>query len=181
MALYNDYSIRPLLESDLRMVLQWRNSERVRANSFSEDKIEWDSHYAWFCRLQTDSAHRYYIVEFGEKPIGVVYFRNIDGTNKKCEWGLYLGETTAPRGSGTIMGALGLSTAFGHLGVRKICAEVLAFNMPSVRLHERLGFLQEGCLSRHVWKNGKFEDVLLYSIFSEDWAAQQEGMTRIPE
>lgn len=172
-----DYAIRLMEETDLKRVLQWRNSDRVRLNMFTDEPIAEKDHYEWFSRVRNREDSRHFIVELLRRPIGVVNLTDMDTKNTKCNWGFYLGETDIPRGSGTALGILGLTAAFEHLGMRKVCAEVLAFNEASLRFHERLGFVQEGRLSRHVQKNGKYEDVLLFACFSDQWPCIKEKLS----
>ncbi|UKS26149.1 UDP-4-amino-4,6-dideoxy-N-acetyl-beta-L-altrosamine N-acetyltransferase [Paenibacillus sp. HWE-109] len=173
---FNSYRIRPMLEDDLAMVLQWRNSDRVRTNMYSEELISWEIHCTWFSRIQKSDSIKYYVLEHIDKPIGVVNFTDIDRINGMCNWGFYIGDNEAPRGSGTALGFLGLVEAFEHLHIRKVCAEVIAFNDASLRFHRKLGFTQEGKLFRHVWKNNKYEDIVLFACFSDQWAALKEKL-----
>lgn len=41
-----EYSVRPLEEKDLRLVLDWRNSERVHSKMLTDHKITWEEHLA---------------------------------------------------------------------------------------------------------------------------------------
>ncbi|WP_274654171.1 UDP-4-amino-4,6-dideoxy-N-acetyl-beta-L-altrosamine N-acetyltransferase [Paenibacillus humicola] len=177
MQLIKDYAIRALLEPDLPTVLNWRNSERIRRTMYSDERITWENHAAWFERLQGDPSRRFYIVEWKGRPVGTVNFTGIDNKHRTCDWGIYLGETDVPRGSGTALGLLGLETAFERLQIRKVCAEVLAFNEASLRFHRRLGFEQEGRLRRHVWKNDHDEDVCLFAFFSDQWPEVRQKLT----
>lgn len=181
MVLIKDFSIRPMTESDLHRVLQWRNSERVRINSLSDELISWESHFAWFSRLITNETQQYCIVEYLKVPIGVVYFRDIGDKDYHCTWGLYVGDETAPRGSGTQIGILGLTLAFETLNVRNIYAEVLGFNEISVRLHERLGFKRKSDMSRRVLKNGDSVEVVAFVLTTEDWSLQREQLVNRAE
>ncbi|MCY9665092.1 UDP-4-amino-4,6-dideoxy-N-acetyl-beta-L-altrosamine N-acetyltransferase [Paenibacillus alginolyticus] len=173
---FNEYKLRPMRESDLMIVLQWRNSDRIRINMYSDEIITWENHCAWFSRILNNLAHRYYIFELKQVPIGVVNFTDIGLTHNRCNWGFYLGETDVPRGSGTVMGIHALTEAFEHLNLRKVCAEVFAYNEASLRYHTRLGFTQEGYLERHVWKNSKYEDLVLFACFSDQWYAIKEKL-----
>ena len=173
---YNDYKLRMMSESDLRIVLQWRNSERVRMNMYSDELISWDDHCAWFSRIQNSQESRHYIFELNRTPIGVINFTSINSLHGKCSWGFYLGETDVPHGSGSVLGILGMSEAFEHLKIRKLCAEVFAFNEKSLRFHRRLGFTQEGILSQHVWKHNYYQDIVLFACFADQWGGIKKDL-----
>ena len=42
----DDCQLRPVLESDLGLIRQWRNSERIRANMFTDHIISSEEHLA---------------------------------------------------------------------------------------------------------------------------------------
>jgi RimJ/RimL family protein N-acetyltransferase len=54
---------------------------------------------------------------------------------------------------------------------QKVTSHVYSFNKPSIRLHESLGFLQEGCLRRMVFTQGVHHDELIYGMTVEEFDA----------
>lgn len=174
-----DCNIRPISESDLEQVLRWRNSERIRANMYTDHLISWEEHQAWFMKLKEDQTAVYLIFEFLQRPVGFTYFTCIDSKNGKCFFGFYLGEEKMPRGIGTIMGVLGIEHAFGKMGIRKLCGETFAFNKASINLFRRLGFAEEGHFVKHILKNEKYEDVISFAILKEDWENNRRKLEEI--
>jgi len=165
----DEYVLRPIEERDLDTVLGWRNSERVRSNMYTDHEITFDEHREWFARLQKEPVPTFMILEFQGRPIGVIQVTQIDRRNNKCHWGFYIGDPGAPPGSGTALGYLGLNYIFDVLKIRKLCAEAFVFNSASVKYHKRLGFIEEGCLVKHILKNGRYEDIVSFALFEEDW------------
>jgi RimJ/RimL family protein N-acetyltransferase len=49
---------------------------------------------------------------------------------------------------------------------------VYAFNEASLRLHEKLGFRQEGCLRRMIFTRGAFHDEFILGLLAEEFEAQ---------
>ena len=43
-----DYSICPIEERDLELLLNWRNSERIHSLMLTDHKITWEEHCNWF-------------------------------------------------------------------------------------------------------------------------------------
>lgn len=161
--------LRPLEEQDLSLVLGWRNSDRVRAMMYTDAILSEVEHQHWFERLQASQQDALcYIFELHGEPVGVVNFTQFDARRERCTWGFYLGREGLPRGTGTYMGLLALKQAFGKLGILKLCGEVFAFNEASIAYHQRLGFVEEGRFRRHVWKNGKYEDIIYFAKFYND-------------
>lgn len=171
-----DYHLRPIQEKDLEMVLDWRNSDRIHANMFTDHKITQNEHRNWFENLKEQQTNIYLIFEFQQRPVGLVYFTNIDRNNNTCSWGFYLGEKDLPKGTGTLLGIIGIEYAFDKLNIRKLCAKVFAFNETSIYLHKKLGFVEEGKFSKHILKNKCYEDIVFFALFKEDW--QNTGSIR---
>jgi RimJ/RimL family protein N-acetyltransferase len=64
-----------------------------------------------------------------------------------------------------------LSYYFRERRYQKVNAEVYSLNEPSIRLHERLGFVLEGRLRRMVYTDGQFYDALIYGMTREEFDA----------
>lgn len=168
MFLHESCGLRPMVQSDLSQVLEWRNSERVRQNMYSDHSITTNEHEKWFASLDPECTE-YMVMELEGTPVALSYFTRIDSVNSMCEWGFYLGSSELPRGTGTIMGYLSLERAFGEKEIRKVYAEVLEFNKSSYRFFERLGFHLDGRLRKHINRNDSYVDVMLYSMLSDEW------------
>ncbi|MBE9250762.1 UDP-4-amino-4,6-dideoxy-N-acetyl-beta-L-altrosamine N-acetyltransferase [Dolichospermum sp. LEGE 00240] len=179
MAKREDYQLRPLQESDLEMVLSWRNSERVRANMYTDHIISLEEHQTWFKKIKDAPTVDYLICEFQNHPIGLVYFTNIDKNNNKCYWGFYLGETATPLGGGGALGFISMEYIFELVDFRKVCSEVLSFNNKSLKLHKKFSFQEEGCFKKHIYKNLEYQDVICLSLFQEDWLQNKNDIAKI--
>lgn len=166
---YDQYALRPIQESDLLQILEWRNSEHIRNHMFNDQMITMSEHKAWFERVKEHPHQVHLIFEFQNVPVGVVNFTQINERYQTCDWGFYLGAPNNPRGLGTIMGFLGLAYIFEQKGIRKVCGQILQFNEKSIKFHQRLGFQKEGHLVKHVWKNGNYEDIVLMALFQDQW------------
>jgi UDP-4-amino-4,6-dideoxy-N-acetyl-beta-L-altrosamine N-acetyltransferase len=172
------FGLRPMQESDLPVVLEWRNSERIRNISYSDHVITLEEHRAWFSRTADSPNSRHLVFTYRNKPAGVVNITEIDRKNDRCVWGFYVGPTDLPKGTGSIMGVLALDYIFSQLGIRKVVGEAFAFNDESVRFHTRLGFVEEGRLKEHVLKNGAFQDVVVMALFSHHWRKLRETLEK---
>lgn len=167
--------------SHLEMVLNWRNQEHIRSVMFHDRVISLEEHRKWFDRVKKDKRTIVKIFYLENVPVGVVNFTNIDLENGKCSWGFYVGDPSAPKGSGTLMGYLALNFVFEELNIRKLCAEIISFNERSIRYHQRLGFRTEGVLREHVLKNNQYADVILMALFNREWRIQKNNIQHIIE
>lgn len=174
-----DYQLRKLEKSDLEMVLNWRNSERIRSNMYTDHVINLDEHLTWYERIKDDKTCIYLICEYQHKPIGLIYFTEIDKNNSKCYWGFYLGELEIPLGSGSVLGFLSMEYIYEIIAIRKVCSEVLAFNEKSLNLHKKLLFQEEGIFRKHIYKNNEYQDVICLALFKDIWLENKDKLAKI--
>ena len=60
-----------------------------------------------------------------------------------------------------------LEYAFGHLNLHKVWCEVIAENTAARDLYTKFGFAEEGVLRQHVFKAGRYLDVVLMALFAQ--------------
>ena len=163
------FALRPMAERDLRTVWMWRNSERVRATSFTDHEITWEEHLTWYELSMNDESIHPMLFECGAKPTGVVNFTRIDREAGSSVWGFYIGDQNVPTGSAAIMGFLALDYAFEDLGLRKVVGQSFVSNDASLRYHQRLGFqeVEEAC--SQVEKGGELIGVIRLEVTTERW------------
>lgn len=164
-----DVLLRPLTESDLEDVLQWRNSEHVRKYMFTDHRISYEEHLKWYNKNKDNNHTRHFIFEYQGCACGVVNFTNLDFQNKRGFLGIYIGKTDLTNGLGSASLYLALEDYFETLHFYKMCVEVFSFNEKAIHLYKKFGFAQEGYFKNHVLKNGRYEDVLFYALFSDQW------------
>ncbi|MFQ5498599.1 MAG: UDP-4-amino-4,6-dideoxy-N-acetyl-beta-L-altrosamine N-acetyltransferase [Candidatus Zixiibacteriota bacterium] len=177
--MHDRYRLRPIVESDLEMVRNWRNRDRIRKYMYTDHVISPAEHAEWFERLQSDESRETCVMEYCDRPAGIVNYTRIDRATKKCLWGFYLAEPNLPRGSGTMLGYQSLEYAFGPLSMRTVTGEVLDFNEPSQRLFERLGFSRDGLRKEPVIKDERIVEVHLYSMERTDWHGGHRGAVEL--
>ena len=172
----DEYKLRPLVKSDLETVLTWRNSDRIRACMYSDHIISLSEHHAWFSQIQQSEFPTFLIFEGSDRRLGVTSFSNFDQNRNRCTWGFYLGEIDVPKGTGSIMGFMALKYIFEQHDFHKVCAEAFACNDASIRYHQRLGFVQEGLLRKHVLKNEEFQDIMIFGYLRDEWMEKKKKL-----
>lgn len=88
----------------------------------------------------------------------------IDSNNRHAEPGYWIGRAHWGRGYATEALRELIGYGFGELALERIFARHLACNPASGRVMEKAGMTREGCQRRHIFKNGNFEDVVMYGI-----------------
>lgn len=169
--------LRTIKPEELELMLSWRNAPNVRANMYTRQEISLAEHLAWWARINTRADQQYFMYEYQGTPFGIVAFNAIDTINQNSSWAFYA-SPQATKGTGSRMEYLALSHAFGVLGLHKLCCEVLAFNAPVIKLHEKFGFKVEGILREQHKMDDAFVDIYRLGLLASEWSNIREPMLR---
>ncbi len=162
--------LRPLERQDGERVRSWRNTPEVSRYMYTDHVITAEEHGAWLEAALTASDRRIWIVEHRGAPVGLATLDAPTTAARRGEWAYYLADPAVRgQGVGACVEFLVIDYAFAVLGLNKLWCEVLAENEAVWRLHLGFGFLEEARLRQHVWKNGRFQDVLGLGLLAEDW------------
>jgi RimJ/RimL family protein N-acetyltransferase len=80
-------------------------------------------------------------------------------------------KTVWNQGYGSEAAKLMLQHGFENLNLHRIYLRVYENNPRAIRSYEKVGYVHEGRMRQAVYKNGKFEDVLLMSVLRSEWDA----------
>ena len=160
--------LRTIKPEELALMLSWRNAPSVRANMYTQHEIQLDEHLAWWERVQSRKDQQYLMFESNNNALGVVAFNGIDPINKNSSWAFYA-SPDAPNGTGSKMEFLALDHAFDNLNLHKLSCEVLAFNVPVIKLHQKFGFKVEGVFRDQFRNENHFVDIYRLGILAHEW------------
>lgn len=168
-------TLKPIAPSELELMRSWRNAPAVRKNMYTTHEISAEEHMSWWSRIQDRKDCEYFMYYLDESPEGVVGFTQIDSIHRHAFWAFYAAPE-ARKGTGGRMEYLALEHAFSALKLNKLNCEVLSFNLPVIKLHQKFGFLEEGIFRSHHRVDGEWADVHRLAIFSDQWAVHREAM-----
>lgn len=136
------YNIRPLQKEDLKMVLEWRNSERIHSVMLTDHKITWEEHCQWFDKASKNKPCRNLIFEYCNKPIGYIGYTDYNDVEKTCSPGAYLGVVGdyVPIDAAFVLFYKTMEYAFNVLGMDKLITEVFKTNKKALKMDKFLGF-----------------------------------------
>ena len=160
-------SIRQAHHEDLGLLFAWRNNSEIRRFMFNQECIALDKHQQWFEAALQQQDSCLLIYEIDNVALGCTNFSNAIA-GQVSEWGFYTAPD-APKGCGSLMGRLVLDHAFVTLGIDKVCAEVLDYNLASIRMHEKIGFKREGLFRQQHKIDDCYHDVIRYGLLSQEW------------
>lgn len=106
-----------------------------------------------------------------DKHIGGCGLINVDWVNRRGELGIMIGEADyRSQGYGQEAIKLLLDHAFYILNLNSISLIHYEFNRRADRCYVKCGFKKAGCLRQARLVNGRFYDILLMDILSEDYS-----------
>ncbi len=107
-----------------------------------------------------------------DRLVGFVAVSGIEWANRHGWLAVGIGDPNdRRRGYGTEAVALALRYAFHELGLHRVSLDVIATNLPALRLYRGVGFVEEGRLRERVLREGQEVDLILMGLLSRDWSA----------
>lgn len=135
-----EFVIKNATIEDMKEVFDLSNDKLVRANSFNQDEISWESHQTWFKNKLKDENSLFYLIrDFGNNLISQIRF---DKTNSG-EGDISISVASSFRGKG--YGAKVLKSASEKIvaehEIKKINAYIRNENAASQSVFEKAGYV----------------------------------------
>ena len=100
-----------------------------------------------------------------DKYFGNIRLTMISNKHKHCNYGRLIGDKNfKKKGYGKLMLYKICDYSFNNLKLNKIFTHVFTDNKESIKSNKNFGMKIEGRLKKHYYKNGKFKDVLIFSM-----------------
>ena len=163
--------LRPITREDTPLIVRWRNTPSVVKNFIFRERFTEEMHNRWLdTRVASGEVVQYIIVDKSEnKPVGSVYFRNVNWQNRSAEYGIFIGEESA-RGKGLGSETARLFTDFGFdtLALHRICLRLLSGNDAAEKSYENAGFVREGVFRDMEYLDGQYRDVIFMAKLGKE-------------
>jgi RimJ/RimL family protein N-acetyltransferase len=164
--------LRELSRRDIAHINRWRHDRSViegLAAPFRYIDVEVDE--AWFDRYLAarDQQVRCAVCEDAGPICGVVSLTSIDRVHRSAEFHIMIGEPQSRgRGLGTDATREMVRHAFRDLNLHRVYLTVREGNAAARKLYEKVGFKVEGLLRDAVYKDGRFENLVMMAILESD-------------
>jgi RimJ/RimL family protein N-acetyltransferase len=112
-----------------------------------------------------------------ETPVGWIDLFNIDHVNMKAEAGIAIPDERG-RGLAGVAGKQYLALVFEAWGFNRITCRILASNQYAIKCAELFGFIREGVERQAIYRDGKFEDVIVFAMLRDDFRKKVMGHGR---
>jgi len=163
--------LRLLCDADIPQITQGMNDPEVTQYILQYMPKTTEAETEWFKKLNTTPNDFVFGIENEEEElIGVMGLHGVKYIHGTATTGAYLGNKEYwGKGYGSEAKMLLLQYAFDTLGLRKICGAVIAFNERCLSYQAKCGYKEEARLKNHLFKNGRYWDEILVSVYREDW------------
>lgn len=158
--------LRALEPEDLEFLYELENNPAVW--EISGTSTPYSKHVL---KLYLENAHRdiyevkqlrLCICDKGQRVIGLIDLFDFDPKNLRAGLGIViLEESNRNQGSGTEAITLLCNYAFGHLNLRQIFVNVMEDNTASIRVFQKLGFVQVGTKKDWIYTDSTFKNEIL--------------------
>jgi diamine N-acetyltransferase len=157
--------LRPLASADADAIHRWHNDSKLYSHLVgSFRRVERAAVDDWLAARQTarDEVNLAICRRLDDLHIGNAYLRDIDRVARRAELHIFIGDREQ-RGRGYGYEAIRLlcEHAFSVLRLHRLYLFVLDRNAAAIRTYEKCGFVLEGRLRDHAFKDGRFHDVLV--------------------
>ena len=177
-------SFRPIEQSDLSILRDWRNDPELRARTRGFRPLNMLDQEKWWEGLRDSNNIMFLIqvpeiIEGLEEPvlefIGVCGLTHIDWKNRSAELSWYIGDKD-DRGKGLARHIIYLlcEYAFTEIGLHRFWGEVYLIDDKIGPMYQHLGFRLDGCALETYWWNGKWWPSAYISIMDWMWEGMRE-------
>ncbi len=122
------------------------------------------------CR-DIDGLVLFSISDLSDQRVGVLSLHSRDLKNGTFSFGVSISMSYRGKGYAEDAVRLLLKYCFWEQRFQKCNSACLQTNQASIRLHEKLGFIQEGCRRQVCFMNGRYYDEILFGITREEFDA----------
>lgn len=162
--------LRKLEKGDLERTWVWLHMQDVYDKIGVSVPFSHSQQEAWF--EKTDKATDKFVFAVcrcnDSLHLGNVSIDSIDSKHRNARLSIFLADSES-RGKGYGSEALNLliEYAFDFLNLHKVWVKMDTDDPRVVRFYEKCGFIQEGVLKQHEFKNGKYIDKILFAKIRE--------------
>lgn len=170
--------LRAAERDDLPRFVAWLNDPEVRRYLLLNQPMSLASEERWFENmLNHPPAEQVLVIEIKDgadwKPVGNTSFMKVNWVNRSAEVGIFIGEKSCwNQGYGRETMQLMLKHGFETLNLHRISLQVFEENVRGIKAYEHAGFKHEGRLRQAEYKEGRYSDVLLMSVLSDEYFNQ---------
>ena len=164
-------SLRAIEPSDLELFKSFddtvnRNVDAIYWPQSDKRRHEWIESEQ---KPKTDDSFRWIAVNLDDVPVGTIDTFACNRRFGTFKYGIAVAPSHQGKGYGAEMIEMVLRFYFNELGYQKVTPHVFSFNEHSLKLHKKMGFVQEGRLRNMVFTQGKYYDEIYFGMTRDEF------------
>jgi RimJ/RimL family protein N-acetyltransferase len=163
--------LRAFEREDAERCYRWMNDPNIVRTLKARYPIAFQTEQEWLERaMHPGNNERHFAIERRDDRthIGNASIHDIDWVSRTGWFGLFIGEPAAwNRGFGSDAVQTLVRFAFDDMNLVKLRINVFEYNERAKHVLTERGFVQEGELQRDFFREGKYHDILILSIFRD--------------
>mgnify|MGYP004666392849 CR=1 FL=1 len=161
--------LRAIEEADTKVLMDLINDPEIENSVYGWSyPVSLESQKKWILSLKNDTNVRY-AIDYNDSMVGVASISSIDMKNSSANMNIKLQKGARGKGVATHAITLIIHYCFEELNLHCLTANVIERNIDSRKLWERFGFKQDGIMRERVYKNGKYHNIIAYSLLKDEF------------
>jgi RimJ/RimL family protein N-acetyltransferase len=166
-------AIRGMEKSDLPIVQDWRNNEKIRRYFREHRELSLDQKESWYNNMIEDNRFEMFVIIDCKtnEIIGVTGLTYIDWVNKHADVHFYIGKDELwidQEYSPTAIQII-LEYGFDILNLNKIWAEIYEIDTLKLSFFKNIGFKTDANLREHYYFKGKYYTSHILSLLKKEY------------
>jgi len=162
--------LRSITESDLEDIMRWRMDKEITRYMNTDPQLTYDGQLKWLASVRLNDDVRYWLIEVGGEPAGVISINGILNPNGHVAWAYYIGEKRLR----SMKTALSLEMSlydyvFGVLHKEALDGDIFTLNRGVIQLHLLCGSKIVEEKKNHICKGGIYYDVTFMRMTARNW------------
>lgn len=164
--------LRPLERADAATIQPWVNDPEVTRTLLLFRPLGLEAEMEFIDQMtKSEAAVAFGLVDKADGAlVGVTGLTQIDTRLRHASFGIFIGDKARwGRGLGTEATALVTRYAFETLNLNRVWLHVAATNLAGIRAYEKVGYQREGLLRQHLYRGGRYIDIVAMGIVRAEW------------
>lgn len=109
------------------------------------------------------------ILNKNNEKVGYITVFDCDRRNGTFKYGIFIKDNYKGKGYAFESVKIVLNYYFNELRYNKVNVYIYDYNVPSIKFHEKLGFIFEGRLRQMAYSGGEFHDTIYYGMLKSEF------------
>jgi [ribosomal protein S5]-alanine N-acetyltransferase len=162
-----EFTLRPWKQDDLESLVKYANNPEIARNLMDQFPHPYtiEKGKAFIAYAASEDPAKIFAIEVnGEASGGIGLHPQVDIYRKNAEMGYWLAEPFWGKGIITRAILQMIEYGFKTFDITRIYARPYGRNVASQKALEKAGFTLEATLEKTIYKDGTFEDELIYAV-----------------